>query len=387
MRRGILSGLALATILALVATRGEGPALVIERVSTAVPYPRGLALADGKLYVLARGRAREAGGVDPRLDDRAGTIFEVDPAIAEPLAAGPSEAVRKNGKAFAEPTSPPFRLLDRSLADPTQDRATDRPYCTLRHDAATRSFYVCAFSGIDKAGGGFSKNASDALLRYDLRTRRWHEVERGGWLEGPDNCLVVGPWLYAVAKDNSRLVRYDLGPVAADPEARPEGRLVLGDRFAVRGRGTEQHLGHSALARHGRHLYVAFRTSSTIVRIALDDAGLPVEPVVAELVARFEPFDPRTGRSANLTDMAFDSKGRLHVISAAPARVYRFSPSDGVFDGTRERPWADLAALTGNPRMKSENVLVDERDRVYVTSGDAYGADPIGGAIYRVRES
>ncbi|MCS7032573.1 MAG: hypothetical protein NZ561_01105, partial [Phycisphaerae bacterium] len=58
-----------------------------------------------------------------------------------------------------------------------------------------------------------------------------------------------------------------------------------------------------------------------------------------------------------------------------------------VFDGRtgQSPPWADLAALTGNPRMKSENVMVDPRGRVFVTSGDAYTYQQgNGGTVYRI---
>jgi hypothetical protein len=106
-----------------------------------------------------------------------------------------------------------------------------------------------------------------------------------------------------------------------------------------------------------------------------------------ELVARFDPFDPVTRTSANLTDMDFDEAGRLYVISAKPSRVYRFVPDPRhVFDARdgRATPWIDLAERTGNPNMKSENVLYHD-GWFYVTSGDAYdyqrGAN---GAIYRV---
>jgi hypothetical protein len=44
-----------------------------------------------------------------------------------------------------------------------------------------------------------------------------------------------------------------------------------------------------------------------------------------------------------------------------------------------------VAAPTGNPERKSENALVDEQGRVYVTSGDAYGYQGgSGGVVWRV---
>ena len=401
-----------------VAPRLEQPAPLesplVERVSTAVPFPRGLQLVDGQLYVLARGRVRESGGVSGDIDDKAGTIYRVDPNVAEPIGGyDVSAAVRNNGVVFAAPTSPPFKLFDRTANPPTRDRETDRPYCSLRYDEATKSFYVCAFSGIDKPAEGkgstFSKNTSDAIFRFDTRTNQWYEVERHsleaggnyphhdpasarpphGRLNGPDNCLVVGRWLYCVAKDNSVLARYDLSRIAQHPDAGPPpSEWVLDDRIEIKGQGMQSLQGHSMLAYRDGYLYIGYRTSSAIVRIPLDADGLPVQPIIGEMLARFDPYDPVTRRSANLTDMVFGPDGSLYVVSAQPARVYRFFPDPNhVFDGRSGAapPWADMAQLTGNGKMKSENVLVDERGRLYVTSGDAYDfQNGSGGTVYRV---
>ena len=387
----------------------------VERVTTAVPFPRGLQLVDGDLYVLARGRVRESGGVSGDIDDKAGTIYKVDPDIAEPLAGDQiSPKVRTNGQVFAAPTSPPFKLFDRTANPPTRDRETDRPYCSLRYDPATKSFYVCAFSGIDKSaygkGSTFSKNTADAVFRYDTRTSKWYEVERHsleaggnyphhdpaaakpphGRLNGPDNCLVVGRWLYCVAKDNSLLARYDLDEIAKNPDAGPpQSRWVLDDKVNIKGRGVMSLQGHSMLAYCGDgYLYIGYRTSSAIVRIPLDTDGLPKQPIVGEMLAQFDPYDPAMRTSANLTDMVFGPDGSLYVVSAQPSRIYRIIPDPNhVFDGrTGQSPaWADMAQLTGNPKMKSENVLVDELGRLYVTSGDAYDfQNGAGGVVYRV---
>jgi hypothetical protein len=142
------------------------------------------------------------------------------------------------------------------------------------------------------------------------------------------------------------------------------------------------------LAARDGFLYVGFRTSSTIVRIPLAEDGQLSQPIAAELVARFDQYDPKTRKSANLTDMAFGPDGDLYVISAQPARLYRFRPDPrNVFDGrTGHSPaWADMAALTNNPKMKGENVLVDANGRVFVTSGDAYAfQNGAGGTVYRI---
>ncbi|MGH7162361.1 MAG: hypothetical protein ACREID_02670 [Planctomycetota bacterium] len=386
---------------------------MLERVTTVAPFPRGLEMVDGKLYVLCRGRVRDAGGVSAEIDDQAGTLYVVDPNVSEPASGGEvGEAVRNNGRAVALPTVPPFRLWDRAAYPPENDRVTDRPYCTLRYHDPSKSFYVCAFSGIDKAAEPgklqFSKNLSDALFRYDLRTEKWYEVERHrtwaggsyphhdttvnppphGWLNGPDNCLAVGRWLYAVGKDNNRLVRYDLTALEHDPEAGcPGSEVVLGEQVSVRGLGVQWYWGPSALAYRDGWLYVGYRTSSVIVRIRLNEQFAPEQPVEAELLARFDPYDPKTGKSANITDIGFDDQGRLYAISASPSRVYRFSPDpDEVYDGRSgtSQPYADFAAMTGNRYMKSENLLCHD-GWLYVTSGDGYGyQNGAAGTVYRI---
>jgi hypothetical protein len=393
----------------------EEPA--VERVTTVIPFPRGLAVKenDDKLYVLARGRVRGVGGVTAEVNDRAGTLFAVNPNVGDLLDDESGEVARNNGEIFAEPDETIFNLWDRAASPPERDRYTDRPYCVLRYHEPSQSFYMCAFSGIDKpkqpGDVSFSKNLTDALLRYDLRTEQWYEVERHnieaggnyphhdpqynepphGWLNGPDNCLPLGQWLYAVGKDNNRLVRYDLSGIIDDPEApAPEGYAVLTSEIFVQGQGMQYFYGHSALAYDDGYLYVGTRTSSVIFRIALDDEFAPVEPVQAEVVAYFEPYDPVTKESADITDMGFDDKGRLYVVSAKPSRVYRFKPDpENIYDDRKghQVSWVDLASMTNNPKMKSENLLY-YNGYLYVTSGDGYayqqGAD---GAVYRVAVS
>ena len=391
---------------------------IVERVTTKAPFPRGLVMLEGDLYVLCRGRVRGAGGVTAEIDDQAGTLYVVDPNVTQDITDDPDaevrEAVRNNGTVFARPSDPPFKLWDRASTPPEADRRTDRPYCGLRYHEPTKSFYICAFSGVDMprqpGERSFSKNLTDALLRYDTRTKRWYELERHdpkaggtyphhdpernppphGWLNGPDNLLILGNTLYAVAKDNSRLVKYDLTPLIDDPEAGPaESEVVLHYRTWMKGDDRPTRLyGHSALAYRDGYLYVGTRTSSVIFRIALDDNFQPVDPIVAEVVARFDPFDPDTGRSADVTDIAFDEQARLYVISAKPSRVYRFTPDPAdVYDARngREKPWADMASLTDNPRMKSENLLY-HAGWLYVTSGDGYGyQEGADGTVYRVK--
>lgn len=400
-------------ILIFLAT-AAGAAPQLERVTTAVPFPRGLAMVQDDLYVLARGRVRGAGGVSAQINDRAGTLFLVDPDVTEPAtvdAVGPE--IRINGSVLAEPTDPPFKLWDRSSAPPESDTRTDRPYCTLRYHEPTKSFYLCAFSGVDLAkehpsDPAFSKNLTDAMLRYDTRTEKWYEVERHdaragwryphhdvsenppphGWLKGADNCLPLGKWLYAAAKDNSVLVRYDLAPLADDPEAGyPASELVMDETVAVEGLGEQTYQGQSGLAYHDGWLYISYRTTSEIIRIPVDQNYNPIQPIKAQLIARFDPWNPDTGHSADLTDMDVDGRGRLYVVSAKPSRVFRITPDPrNVFDARNggEEPWMDFAAMTDNPKMKSENLLV-AGDWMYITSGDGYGyQEGAAGTVYRV---
>ncbi len=367
------------------------------------------------MYVLCRGRVRGAGGVSAEIEDQAGTIYVVDPEISESLSNKTvSYAVRNNGKIFALPTEPPFILWDRSIYPPERDRFTDRPYCTLRYHEATESFYICAFSGIDKPKKpgdiSFSKNLTDAILRYDMRTQRWYEVERHdietggmypqnqepgytalpqGWLNGPDNCLPLGQWLYAVAKDNNLLVKYDLSLIEKDSEVEgAAAEVVCNEKIFVKGYGDQHYYGHSALGYHDGWLYLGYRTSSLIVRIKLDQSFKPVVPIKAELIAQFDAYNPKTFKSANITDIEFDPKGRLYVVSARPSRIYRLTPNPGVvFDGRtgHTKPWVDMAAVTGNPKMKSENLL-SYNGYIYVTSGDGYGfQNGALGTVYRVK--
>jgi len=390
--------------------------VVVERVSTVAPFPRGLVMVNGVLYTLCRGRVRDAGGVSADVDDQAGTIYAINPNVTEPFATEPvGEAVRTNGTVFARPSSPPFKLWDASATPPWRDRITDRPYCTLCWHPESQNLFICAFSGIDKPGRpgdvAFSKNLTDALLRYDLRDRAWHEVERHdmeaggnypqhdprfsppphGWLNGPDNCQCIGRWLYGVGKDNNVLVRYDLSAIMRDPAAGPPPSVkVLGERIAIKGQGTQTFYGHSMIAYHDGWFYLGFRTTSNIIRFKLDKEYAPVQPIEAELVAQFDPFDAQTLKSSNLTDMSFDAAGRLYVVSAKPAKVYRFTPDPKhPFDGRegKAKAWLDLAGLTHNPQMKCENVMC-AGGYCYVSSGDEYPFQhKAAGAIYRVKIS
>jgi len=369
-------------------------------------------MVDGDLYILSRGRVRGAGGVTAEIEDRAGTLFKVDPNLVEPVTEPEVSAeIRQNGEVFALPTDPPFKLWNRNSVPPESDRKTDRPYACLRWHEATKSFYICAFSGVDKSrtgpGRSFSKNLTDAILRYDTRTEKWYEVERHdveaggiyphhdpsyndpphGWINGANNLLSVGNWLYVVGKDNNLMVRYDLRPYLTDPEAgHAPSEWMLDSNVYTGNAGEVDFRGHSALGWDNGWLYIASRTSSHIIRMKMDESGEPARPYEMELVAKFDPYNRETGKSANLTDMDFDDQGRLYIVSAKPSRVYRFTPDpSNIFDArnSQEEAWRDFSVLTNNPNMKSENLFVTG-NKVFVTSGDGYGYQAgASGTVYR----
>jgi len=412
-------------------------AVLLERVTTAVPWPRGLVVVGDQLVVLARGRHRSAGGIDPNVDDRCGSLFVVDPDVFEPVIRSEEAGflVRGNARMLVEPTGAPFRLYDPGEGAPLEANEIDRPYCTLAYDPVSENFFICGYSGVDLPGKRFRKNASDSILRFDMREQAWYVVEQHdpdsvpakdlgyvvpnqyyphhdpaknaaphGWLNGPDGAVVCGDYLYAAGKDNHTVARYRLSAIRASAAAGPPpSEKVLGRELLARleGRGSVprriEALGASALEAHDGYLYLGFRTSSIVLRFPVDDDGTLIddpeagEPV-GELIAVFEPWNPETKRSANLIDMAFDAGGRLYVACAQQGRVWNVGrPDPGhVFDGvdvgdspTANQPYVDLRQLTSNPRARVGNIAFDEDDRLYICSGNYDSGTELAGVVYR----
>ena len=408
--------------------RREVPGVRLERITTAVPWPRGVEWVDGELVVLARGRHRNAGGVDASIPDTPGCLYRVDPGIAEPIVPGQraSLAVQSNATTLARAQDSPFHLYDGSV-EPIEDTLMDRPYCTLIYDAPSKNFFICGFSGVDLPQRRFRKNASDSIHRFDLRDREWHPVEMHdgrvvpeaelgyvvsnahyphhdpatnapphGWLNGPDGGCVAGRYLYCVSKDNHRVVQYDLAGIRSDPSAGPPAsRPVLGPRVRVRHPGGEREmevLGPSAVAVHGGYMYVGYRTSSVVLRFPLGAEGELLVDGGGELIAVFEPWSAETERSANLIDIAFDSQGELYVSCAEEGGIWKVGRPDPARpfygDDASERAtsaplYVDLAAHTGE-KTGCGNITFDDQDRLYICVGN-YDSDDarIAGAIYR----
>ncbi len=405
--------------------------VALERVSAGVPWPRGMAWVDGELIVLARGRHRNAGGIDPAIEDHTGCLFRVDPSVSEPVVAGTlaSPEVAANAELVVAATDPPFNLPDRSR-DPIGDTLMDRPYCTLIHDPVSGNYFICGYSGVDLPERKFRKNATDSILRYDPRNERWHAVELHdpsvvpaaeldyvvsnahyphhdpernapphGWLNGPDAGCIAGDYLYCAGKDNHLIAQYDLTGIRADPAAGPPpSRVILGSRIELSSpEGTQETelLGPSSVAARDGWLYVGYRTSSVIVRFALEEDGDLAQPANAELIAVFEPWNAEANRSANLIDIAFDSNGELFVSCAKEGRIWKigapnperpFYGNDQSDRATSAPPYADLAQLTGK-KTGCGNILFDDQDRLYVCSGNYdTDSDKIAGVIYRIVE-
>ncbi len=404
-------------------------AVRLERVTTAVPWPRGLAWVDGELVVLARGRHRRAGGIDTAIADRSGSLFAVDPHIVEPVQPGRAAgaAVRKNARLLTAPQQNPFLLY--TGGEPRADTRMDRPYCTLIYDDASRNLFVCGYSGVDLPANVFRKNATDSIHRFDLRTQRWLPVELHdasivppaalgrvvantyyphhdpaqnaaphGWLNGPNGGCVAGRYLYCTGKDNHSIARYDLEAVRRDPHAAPPpSQRVLGAEVLVRhpgGTRTMQALGPSAAVARDGWLYVGYRTSSVVLRFAIDDDGALRQPAIGELIAVFEPWRAARGRSANLIDLAFNHRGELFASCATDGRIWRIGipdPATPFFgDDSGERPasappYIDLAAHVGH-KTNCGNITFDAEDRLYLCSGNYDAGTDLAGVIYRVVE-
>jgi len=153
-------------------------------------------------------------------------------------------------------------------------------------------------------------------------------------------------------------------------------------------------LGPSAARVFGSHLYLGYRTSSVVLRFEIDEQGGLVEPV-GELIAVFEPWDAEKKRSANLIDLAFNSRGELFASCAKEGRIWRigtpdpdhpFYGDDKSGRATTAPPYVDLTAVTGS-KTGCGNLLFDDQDRMYLCCGNYDSGSRLAGAIYRVVES
>jgi hypothetical protein len=409
------------------------PEVRLERLNAGIPWPRGIAvLEDGSLAIVSRGRHRNFGGPSATYEDFAGYLWRVDANVSEPYEPGaiPGRAILENQVVLAAPDPSLVHVYDRTK-DPVEDTLMNRPYCTLVYDRASRNLIFCAYSGVDtREAPFFRKNATDALYRFDLRSKRWgivelhrddvvpqsertsvisnayyphHDPRRNapphGLLNGPNGCTVAGDWLYAVGKDNHTLARYDLRAIRRDPAAKaPHAEVVLTDRVRARVMGEEREitlLGHSAVAADANWLYLATRTNSVVVRFPIDSKGALIQPIVGELIAEFEPWTPESNRSADLWDMVLDPEGNLYVSAARSGRVWRFVPDPmHPFDGddyradppTQNRPFLDARKLTGAANARISNMAFDHEGRMVFCATFTESHTDRAGGVFRVIE-
>ena len=135
---------------------GPIPLEQLERITTSIPWPRGLVFVDSWLVVLARGGVGQIGPVE---NDLAGHLFGVDVGIAQPYSKDVLDEVKNNACRLTEPAgstsygsrpvrpNAPFRLWNPNKKE--DDIDTDRPYAGLAYDPRSQSLFVACFSGID----------------------------------------------------------------------------------------------------------------------------------------------------------------------------------------------------------------------------------------------
>ena len=204
--------------------------------------------------------------------------------------------------------------------------------------------------------------------------------------------------LFAAGKDNHCVVSYKLASLRKNPKAGPPpSKIVLGPRQKVRLGGKLRKLaalGPSALAVRDGYLYVGYRTTSVILRFPLNPDGSLQKGKPGELIAVFEPYDPKTHRSANLIDMAFNSQGELFVSCSKEGRIWNIGKPDPahVFQGndqlsdrsTSAPPYADLRVLLGK-KTACGNILFDKDGRLFVCAGNYdTPSRKLAGVIYRL---
>lgn len=358
-----------------------------------LPWPRGLAFADDKLYALCRGRPRGAGGPDP--EDRAGSLYEV------PLDGAPV-------KLLAQPEDPPFRLWDPTVPK-HEDIDTDRPYAGLAWHPRSRNFFICCFSGIDSPHGygGFRKNATDGVLRFDLDASRWFTVERHttshidsvtpnprkkprleamrnnfypnpgsdlprGWLNGPNGLSVHGDELFVVGKDNHSVVRYDLSVLSngsadrheqglpSDPyRLTPDGRtgdtsVLIDEEYS------ELFDGPSSLVVSGKTIYIGLRSNNLVLAFVLG-SDLRTARKVAQIPSE-----------SGLIDLAVAPSGALFA-SLKNGEVHRVSNPEAAF--------ADPQSLAGLTSQQLYATMPKTQPEKLVAGGEVYQLDDNGSNI------
>ena len=119
----------------------------------------------------------------------------------------------------------------------------------------------------------------------------------------------------------------------------------------------------------------------------------PYGQVAADLIAVFEPWDPRTRRSGNLYDIAMSPGGELFVSMGTEGRVWRLTPdpehpfygNDQTDRPTSGPPFLDMSTLVGK-RTGCNNIAAGDDGYLYISSrNNDTGEGAMHGTIYRVR--
>jgi hypothetical protein len=215
---------------------------------------------------------------------------------------------------------------------------------------------------------------------------------------GACGAAIAGRYLYLCGKDNTSLVQYDLDEIRKNPDAGAANARYIWHRASpkddvfiqTRNHGNMYVEGTCGAIAHGGYLYVTFRTTSQLIRIPIDKNGDVVRPIVAEYLAQFDPYDNVLyGGSADIFDIAVNSKGEIFVSCNARGSAWRIRPDPSkVMDCTKnskETPYVNLRKLTDHEKSTCGNMIFDPQDNLYICTGNKDVKEgKVRGAVYRV---
>ena len=94
------------------------------------------------------------------------------------------------------------------------------------------------------------------------------------------------------------------------------------------------------------------------------------------------------GNNHDLIDIALNSRGELFASTAGSGCIWKIGKPDpnNVYESKKKMPWVDLRNLTLNPKAKCSDIAFDNRDRLYICSGNKDTNLAHNGTIYRATD-